>query len=99
MLPKSYPAATLALWAARVPGRDRPARRLRGGARIAMLLAGDKTRFFAIGGLMGVFFGPAQAASRLLTGWLAPKGQEELSGLHAFVGRSTAFEGPWHYGK
>ena len=28
-----------------------------------MLLTGDKTWFFALGGLMGVFFGPAQAAS------------------------------------
>ena len=66
---------------------------------IPMLLTGDKTWFFALGGLMGVFFGPAQAASRSLMGRLAPKGQEaEMFGLYAFAGKSTAFVGPWLYG-
>ena len=48
---------------------------------------------------MGVFFGPAQAASRSLMGRLAPRGREaEMFGLCAFAGKSTAFLGPWLYG-
>ena len=48
---------------------------------------------------MGVFFGPAQAASRSLMGRLAPKGREaEMFGLCAFAGKSTAFLGPRLYG-
>ena len=66
---------------------------------IPLLLIGDKTWFYVLGGIMGVFFGPAQAASRSLMGRLAPKGQEaEMFGLYAFAGKSTAFLGPWLYG-
>ena len=66
---------------------------------IPMLVVGDKTWFYVLGGIMGVFFGPAQAASRSLMGRLAPKGREaEMFGLYAFAGKSTAFLGPWLYG-
>ena len=66
---------------------------------VPLLLIGDKTWFYILGGIMGVFFGPAQAASRSLMGRLAPKGQEaEMFGLYAFAGKSTAFLGPWLYG-
>ena len=66
---------------------------------VPLLLIGDKTWFYVLGGIMGVFFGPAQAASRSLMGRLAPKGQEaEMFGLYAFAGKSTAFLGPWLYG-
>ncbi len=66
---------------------------------VPMLLTGDKTWFYVFGGVMGVFFGPAQAASRSLMGHLAPKGQEaEMFGLYAFAGKCTAFFGPWIFG-
>ncbi len=66
---------------------------------VPMLLTGDKTWFYVLGGIMGVFFGPAQAASRSLMGRLAPQGREaEMFGLYAFAGKSTAFLGPWLYG-
>ena len=66
---------------------------------IPMLFTGDKSWFFIFGGAMGLFFGPAQAASRSLMGRLAPKGQEaEMFGLYSFAGKSTAFLGPWLYG-
>lgn len=68
-------------------------------AGIPMLLIGDKTLFFVLAGFIGLFFGPAQAASRSLMGLLAPKGQEtEMFGLYAFAGKSTAFLGPWLFG-
>ena len=67
--------------------------------RVPLLLIGDKTWFYVLGGIMGVFFGPARAASRSLMGRLAPKGQQaEMFGLYAFAGKSTAFLGPWLYG-
>ncbi len=66
---------------------------------VPMLLTDDKTVFFVLGGAIGLFFGPAQAASRSLMGRLSPKGQEaEMFGLYAFAGKSTAFLGPWIYG-
>ena len=66
---------------------------------IPMLLIGDKTWFYILGGVMGLFFGPAQAASRSLMGRLAPQGREaEMFGLYAFAGKSTAFLGPWLFG-
>ena len=66
---------------------------------IPMVLIEDTTWFYILGGIMGVFFGPAQAASRSLMGRLAPRGREaEMFGLYAFAGKSTAFLGPWLYG-
>lgn len=66
---------------------------------IPMLFVGDKTWFYVLGGIMGLFFGPAQAASRSLMSHLAPRGQEaEMFGLYAFAGKCTAFLGPWIFG-
>ena len=66
---------------------------------IPMLFIDDKTWFYVLGGVMGLFFGPAQAASRSLMSHLAPKGQEaEMFGLYAFAGKCTAFLGPWIFG-
>ena len=48
-----------------------------------------------VGAALGLFVGPAQAASRSLMARLAPKGQEtEFFGLFALSGRATAFLGP-----
>jgi UMF1 family MFS transporter len=48
------------------------------------------------GGLLGLFVGPAQAASRTLMARLAPSDRRaELFGLYALTGRITAFLGPW----
>ncbi len=45
--------------------------------------------------MLGVFFGPAQAASRSLMARLAPTGMEaEMFGLYALSGKATAFLGP-----
>ena len=66
---------------------------------IPMLFVDDKTWFYVLGGIMGLFFGPAQAASRSLMSHLAPRGQEaEMFGLYAFAGKCTAFLGPWIFG-
>jgi len=68
-------------------------------AGIPMLLIADTFWFYILGGAMGLFFGPAQAASRSLMSLLAPKGQEaKMFGLYAFAGKSTAFLGPWLFG-
>lgn len=48
------------------------------------------------GALLGLFVGPAQAASRTLMARLAPtERRAELFGLYALTGRITAFLGPW----
>lgn len=48
------------------------------------------------GALLGLFVGPAQAASRTMMARLAPADRRaELFGLYALTGRITAFLGPW----
>lgn len=60
-----------------------------------VLLAPDAAWFWASGSLLGIFVGPAQAASRSLLAHLAPPGrQAELFGLLALSGKATAFLGP-----
>ena len=45
--------------------------------------------------VLGIFFGPAQAASRSLMARLVPRGMEaEMFGLYALTGKATAFAGP-----
>lgn len=62
---------------------------------LGVLLAPDRTWFWASGSLLGIFVGPAQAASRSLLAHLAPPGrQAELFGLLALSGKATAFLGP-----
>jgi len=59
----------------------------------------SKSIFILVAMLLGIFIGPAQAASRTLAGRLTPK---ELSGqtygFYAFTGKSTAFLGPLAFG-
>ncbi|MEE8189167.1 MAG: MFS transporter [Kiloniellales bacterium] len=60
-----------------------------------ILLVDSKIWFTAIGCAIGVFIGPAQAASRSLMARLAPAEiRTELFGLYALSGKATAFLGP-----
>ncbi len=62
---------------------------------LSLLLVGSKTWFWLLALPLGVFFGPAQAASRTLMARLAPADQaSEYFGLFALSGRITAFMGP-----
>ena len=62
---------------------------------IPMLFVDDKTWFYVLGGIMGLFFGPAQAASRSLMSHLAPRGQEaEMFGLYAFCRKMHGLSRP-----
>ena len=71
-------------------------------ALIGLLLAGtpilfvtSKTAFWILALFLGVFIGPAQAASRSLMARLAPPGQvTKMFGLFALSGKVTAFFGP-----
>jgi UMF1 family MFS transporter len=61
----------------------------------ALLLVEGKLWLWALALPLGVFFGPAQAASRTLMARLAPVEQaSEYFGLFALSGRITAFLGP-----
>ena len=60
-----------------------------------ILLVTSKTWFIALGCAIGVFMGPAQAASRSLMARLAPaEVRSEMFGLYALSGKATAFVGP-----
>ncbi len=60
-----------------------------------ILLVESKTWFTALGCAIGVFIGPAQAASRSLMARLAPAEiRTEMFGLYALSGKATAFVGP-----
>jgi UMF1 family MFS transporter len=59
------------------------------------LLAPDATAFWVAGLALGVFVGPAQAASRSLLARMAPEDQRnQLFGLFTLSGKATAFLGP-----
>jgi MFS transporter, UMF1 family len=65
------------------------------GLGIALLLISDVTAFWVVGAALGLFVGPAQAASRSLMVHLSPPHMAgELFGLFAVSGRITAFLGP-----
>ena len=65
----------------------------------AVLLVEDKMSFLVLGSALGIFVGPAQAASRSLLAHLVPDGQEaEMFGLYALSGKATAFVGPAVFG-
>lgn len=69
------------------------------GFGAALLVVESKLAFFVLGIGLGLFFGPAQAASRSLMAHMSPPGQEaEMFGLYAFTGRATAFLGPLLFG-
>ncbi len=60
-----------------------------------ILLVESKTWFIVLGCAIGVFIGPAQAASRSLMARLAPAElRTEMFGLYALSGKATAFIGP-----
>ncbi|MCC7045647.1 MAG: MFS transporter [Alphaproteobacteria bacterium] len=60
-----------------------------------VLLVRDKAMFWIAGSALGLFVGPAQAASRSMMARLAPAGERaEMFGLLALSGKATAFLGP-----
>ena len=64
-------------------------------AFIAPVLENGEFYFWIAGGLIGIFMGPNQAASRSLMGRLIPDNKEnEFYGFFAFSGKATAFLGP-----
>ncbi len=69
------------------------------GFSLAAVLIENVALFWVIGGLLGLFVGPTQAASRTLMARLAPAGQRtEMFGLYALSGKITAFLGPFLLG-
>ncbi|MGE0723819.1 MAG: MFS transporter [Alphaproteobacteria bacterium] len=61
----------------------------------AVLVVESKAWFWALGLGIGIFIGPAQAASRSLMARLAPPAREsEMFGLFALSGKITSFIGP-----
>ena len=64
-------------------------------AFFAPVLENGEFYFWIAGGLIGIFMGPNQAASRSLMGRLIPDNKEnEFYGFFAFSGKATAFLGP-----
>ena len=60
-----------------------------------LLLVQDTALFWGLGLLLGVFVGPAQAASRSYMARAAPDHlRNQMFGLFAFSGKATAFLGP-----
>jgi UMF1 family MFS transporter len=65
----------------------------------AILFVSSQTSFWALGMLIGIFVGPAQAASRSYLARSAPPEVEtEMFGLFALSGKATAFMGPFAVG-
>jgi len=61
----------------------------------ALLVVENKALFWAFGLPLGLFVGPAQAASRSMMAHLAPpETVNEMFGLYALSGKATAFLGP-----
>ncbi|MDH5747816.1 MAG: MFS transporter [Rhodospirillales bacterium] len=61
----------------------------------AVLMVPTKTLFWVFGLPLGLFVGPAQAASRSMMAHMAPDGlHTEMFGLYALSGKATAFLGP-----
>ena len=62
---------------------------------VPLLIVESKTLFWVFAVPLGIFFGPAQAASRSLMARLAPPElQTEMFGLFALSGKITSFVGP-----
>ncbi len=65
---------------------------------LMILSTDDKSLFMGLALFLGIFIGPAQAASRTLAGRLAPPGMvTQTYGLYAFTGKSVTFLGPLAY--
>jgi UMF1 family MFS transporter len=66
---------------------------------LAAVLVTDTLLFWIIGAVLGLFVGPAQAASRSLMGRIAPEElRTEMFGLYALSGKITAYMGPFVLG-
>ena len=62
---------------------------------VPLLTTDSKSLFWGLAVSLGVFMGPAQAASRSLMARIAPaENMAEMFGLYALSGRITAFLGP-----
>ncbi len=65
----------------------------------ALLVVESRTLFWVFALPLGLFFGPAQSASRSLMARLAPPElRTEMFGLYALSGKATAFVGPALFG-
>ncbi len=61
----------------------------------AILLVDGKAWFYGLALAIGIFLGPAQAASRSFMARVAPpERRAEFFGLYSFAGKATAFVGP-----
>jgi UMF1 family MFS transporter len=70
-----------------------------GALGTVILLVDSKALFWAFALPMGIFFGPAQSASRSLMARIAPpQVYAEMFGLYALAGKATAFMGPALFG-
>lgn len=66
---------------------------------LGLVIAETRSLLWALALPLGLFFGPAQAASRSLMARLAPKHLvAEFFGLYALSGKATAFVGPALFG-
>ena len=66
-----------------------------GSLGLALALVESKDWFVLLGGALGLFVGPAQAAGRSMMARLAPAGLEtEAFGLYELSGKATIFAGP-----
>jgi MFS transporter, UMF1 family len=62
---------------------------------VPLLIITDKTWFWILGGAIGLFFGPVQAAARSLMARMAPPDKEtEMFGLLTLSGKAISFLGP-----
>ena len=62
---------------------------------IPLLLITSTLWFWILGGAIGLFFGPVQAAARTLMARMAPADkQTEMFGLFALSGKAISFLGP-----
>lgn len=62
---------------------------------LALVFVQSQALFFVLGGVLGLFVGPAQAAGRSMMARLAPSGLEtEAFGLYQLSGKATIFAGP-----
>ena len=65
----------------------------------AILFTQDKNIFIAMALALGIFMGPAQAASRTLAARLSPPDMvAQTYGLYSFTGKSVSFFGPLAFG-
>jgi MFS transporter, UMF1 family len=66
---------------------------------LILLMVETQLMFWIFALPLGIFFGPAQAASRSLMARIVPSHlQAEMFGLYALTGRATAFVGPAAFG-